>query len=62
MPITWFPGHMLTARTKAEETMRRTDLVIEVLDARLPLSSCNPLFANALRSSYSTNRTWPIRS
>ncbi len=50
MPITWFPGHMLTARTKAEETMRRTDLVIEVLDARVPLSSCNPLFERLRRA------------
>src|SRR4051812_30265975 len=44
MAINWFPGHMLTARTKAAETMRKTDLVIEVLDARAPHSSCNPVF------------------
>lgn len=44
MSINWFPGHMLTARSKAAETMRKTDLVIEVLDARVPHSSCNPLF------------------
>jgi len=44
MPINWYPGHMVTARTKAAETMRTTDLVIEVLDARAPRSSCNPVF------------------
>jgi ribosome biogenesis GTPase A len=44
MSINWFPGHMITARTKAAETMRRTDLVIEVLDARVPRSSCNATF------------------
>ena len=44
MAINWFPGHMLTAKTKAAETMRKTDLVIEVLDARAPQSSCNPVF------------------
>ena len=44
MPINWYPGHMVTARTKAAETMRTTDLVIEVLDARAPQSSCNPVF------------------
>ena len=44
MSINWFPGHMITARTKAAATMRMTDLVIEVLDARVPRSSCNPTF------------------
>ncbi|HSY40278.1 MAG TPA: ribosome biogenesis GTPase YlqF [Polyangia bacterium] len=44
MSINWYPGHMVTARTKAAETMRTTDLVIEVLDARAPQSSCNPVF------------------
>ncbi len=41
--IQWFPGHMNVARKKAEETMEITDLVIEVLDARLPAASSNPL-------------------
>jgi ribosome biogenesis GTPase A len=44
MPINWYPGHMVTARSKATETMRKTDLVIEVLDARAPHASCNPVF------------------
>jgi ribosome biogenesis GTPase A len=44
MSINWYPGHMVTARSKAAETMRRTDLVIEVLDARAPHASCNPVF------------------
>jgi ribosome biogenesis GTPase A len=44
MSINWFPGHMIAARAKAAETMRMTDLVIEVLDARAPRSSCNPSF------------------
>jgi ribosome biogenesis GTPase A len=43
MPIQWFPGHMTSARKKAAETMARTDLVIEVLDARLPEASSNPM-------------------
>jgi ribosome biogenesis GTPase A len=42
MPIVWYPGHMLTARKEAAEVMGRTDLVIEVLDARAPRASCNP--------------------
>ena len=43
MPIQWFPGHMTSARRKAAETMARTDVVIEVLDARLPEASSNPI-------------------
>lgn len=43
MPIQWFPGHMTSARKKAAETLARTDIVIEVLDARIPEASCNPM-------------------
>jgi len=43
MSIQWFPGHMNAARKKAAEAMENTDLVIEVLDARLPEASCNPM-------------------
>ena len=43
MPIQWFPGHMTSARKKAAETMAQTDVVIEVVDARLPEASCNPM-------------------
>lgn len=43
MPIQWFPGHMTSARKKAAETLARADVVIEVLDARLPEASSNPM-------------------
>jgi ribosome biogenesis GTPase A len=43
MAIQWYPGHMTSARKKAGETMARIDVVIEVLDARLPEASTNPL-------------------
>ena len=43
MSIQWYPGHMNAARKKAAEQMENTDVVIEVLDARLPEASCNPL-------------------
>ncbi|MCC2962374.1 ribosome biogenesis GTPase YlqF [Massilia sp. IC2-278] len=43
MSIQWFPGHMNSAKKQAEEQMENIDLVIEVLDARLPEASCNPL-------------------
>jgi len=43
MGIQWFPGHMTSARKKAAETMEFIDIVIEVLDARIPEASHNPM-------------------
>ena len=43
MTIQWFPGHMSLARKKAAETMEWVDVVIEVVDARLPEASSNPM-------------------
>ena len=43
MAIQWYPGHMTSARKKAEETMEYIDVVIEVLDARVPEASHNPV-------------------
>jgi ribosome biogenesis GTPase A len=43
MAIQWYPGHMTSARKKAAETMEFIDIVIEVLDARIPEASHNPM-------------------
>jgi len=48
MRIRWYPAHMAAARQDAVVAMRKTDLVIEVLDARAPHASCNPVI-EALR-------------
>jgi len=45
MPIQWFPGHMHKAQLEMRAIMPKTDVVIEVLDARIPYSSQNPLLA-----------------
>ncbi|VAW60621.1 LSU ribosomal maturation GTPase RbgA (B. subtilis YlqF) [hydrothermal vent metagenome] len=45
MAIQWFPGHMHKARKQIKEVMPKMDLIIEVLDARIPYSSENPLIA-----------------
>jgi ribosome biogenesis GTPase A len=42
MSVKWFPGHMATARKEAAKTMAKIDVVVEVLDARLPGASSNP--------------------
>src|SRR5690554_7608850 len=46
MAINWFPGHMHKARKEIKQIMPQVDLVIEVLDARIPFSSENPLVAS----------------
>ena len=42
--IHWFPGHMKKALTEIETKIKLVDVVIEILDARAPLSSINPEF------------------
>ncbi|WP_138435359.1 ribosome biogenesis GTPase YlqF [Marinobacter shengliensis] len=43
MAINWFPGHMHKARKEIKKVMPQMDLIIEVVDARTPFSSENPL-------------------
>jgi len=50
MSIQWFPGHMNAARRQAAESMEKVDLVIEVLDARLPQASSNPMIESLRRA------------
>lgn len=45
MNIQWFPGHMHKARVEMAAILPKVDLVIEVLDARIPYSSENPMLA-----------------
>ena len=40
--VQWYPGHMTKAKRAMKEDMKLVDLVIEILDARAPLSSRNP--------------------
>jgi ribosome biogenesis GTPase A len=47
--IQWFPGHMHKARKEFGKILPQVDLVIEVLDARLPGSSENPMLAKLRR-------------
>lgn len=42
MNIQWYPGHMTKAKRMMEEDIKLVDLVIELLDARVPFSSRNP--------------------
>jgi ribosome biogenesis GTPase A len=42
MNIQWYPGHMVKAKRKIAEDLKLVDVVIELLDARIPMSSRNP--------------------
>ncbi|MBS7344573.1 MAG: ribosome biogenesis GTPase YlqF [Caryophanon sp.] len=43
MTIQWFPGHMAKARRQVTEQLKLVDIIFELVDARLPLSSRNPM-------------------
>jgi ribosome biogenesis GTPase A len=49
MAIQWFPGHMHLTRKAIEERIKDIDVVIEMLDARLPGSSANPMLAQLIQ-------------
>ena len=49
MAIQWFPGHMHLTRQAIAERIKAIDVVIEMLDARLPGSSANPMLASLVK-------------
>ena len=49
MAIQWFPGHMNSTKKAIVDRVKDIDVVIELLDARLPGSSANPLLAELTR-------------
>ena len=48
MVIQWFPGHMSKARRQVQENLKYVDFVIELVDARLPISSRNPMLGQII--------------
>ena len=46
--IQWFPGHMTKAKRMMEAQIKLVDVVVEMLDARIPRSSTNPMLQNVL--------------
>ncbi|MGE6227242.1 ribosome biogenesis GTPase YlqF [Paenibacillus chitinolyticus] len=49
MTIQWFPGHMTRARRQIEDKLKLIDVTIELLDARIPMSSRNPMVDDILK-------------
>ena len=50
MNIQWYPGHMTKAKRMMQENIKIIDLIIEIVDARLPVSSRNPEIDNLVGS------------
>lgn len=50
MTIQWFPGHMAKARREIEEKLSLVDVVVELLDARAPLSTQNPMLQEIIQN------------
>ncbi|HQC36422.1 MAG TPA: ribosome biogenesis GTPase YlqF, partial [Bacillota bacterium] len=43
--INWYPGHMKKTRDLIKENLKMVDAVVEILDARIPASSQNPVIS-----------------
>lgn len=48
--VQWFPGHMAKTRRKITEDLKLVDIVAELLDARIPQSSSNPVLRDIIRN------------
>lgn len=50
MNINWYPGHMAKTKREIQEDLKLIDVVIEILDARIPKSSQNPDIKNIIKN------------
>ena len=48
MNINWYPGHMKKTKEEIEKNLKLVDIVLEIIDARIPESSRNPMLADIL--------------
>ncbi len=49
MAINWFPGHMFKAQKQIKEILKNIDIVVEIVDARIPVSSANPMLQQIIK-------------
>lgn len=49
MNINWYPGHMKKTKEEIEKSLKLVDIVLEVIDARIPRSSRNPLISEIIK-------------
>lgn len=50
MNINWYPGHMAKTKRQIIEDLKLIDVVVEILDARIPVSSQNPDIAEIIKN------------
>lgn len=48
--LNWYPGHMLKTKKQIIEDLNLIDVVVEILDARIPISSQNPDIQNIIKN------------
>ena len=58
--IQWYPGHMAKAFREMDEKIKFVDLVIVLLDARVPESSLNPEVVKKFQNNHNKNRPYPL--
>ena len=49
MTIQWYPGHMAKAKREVNEQLKKVDVVFEIVDARIPYSSRNPMIDDVIK-------------
>jgi len=54
--INWYPGHMAKTKREIKEILDLIDVVIEILDARIPISSQNPDLNGIMSKSSKTKK------
>ncbi|PWG67281.1 ribosome biogenesis GTPase YlqF, partial [Enterobacter mori] len=47
--IQWYPGHMAKAKREVSEQLKKVDVVFELVDARIPYSSRNPMIDEVIQ-------------
>ena len=50
--IQWFPGHMTKTKRQMEKTLKLVDAVAEIVDARIPISSRNPVIDQIIQQLF----------
>jgi len=50
--VQWYPGHMTKAKKILQENMKMVDIVVELLDARIPISSQNPMLGELIGNKH----------
>lgn len=60
--INWYPGHMKKTRELIAENLKMVDIVIEVIDARIPVSSRNPIIDELVKNQKTSDHSQQKRS